>query len=74
MRYGLRLPEHDGKLVRSKGGWGGYIKWLEQSNIAKMDSAGYLMRLPQSRPPKIGRNEPCPCGSNKKFKKCFINK
>ena len=19
---------------------------------------------------KIGRNEPCPCGSNKKFKKC----
>ena len=20
--------------------------------------------------PKIGRNEPCPCGSGKKFKKC----
>ena len=20
--------------------------------------------------PKIGRNDPCPCGSNKKFKKC----
>ena len=20
--------------------------------------------------PKIGRNEPCPCGSSKKFKKC----
>jgi len=20
--------------------------------------------------PKIGRNEPCPCGSDKKFKKC----
>ena len=19
---------------------------------------------------KVGRNEPCPCGSNKKFKKC----
>jgi len=23
---------------------------------------------------KIGRNEPCPCGSGKKFKKCCINK
>ena len=24
--------------------------------------------------PKIGRNDPCPCGSGKKFKKCCINK
>ena len=23
---------------------------------------------------KIGRNEPCPCGSNKKYKKCCIMK
>lgn len=22
------------------------------------------------RPPRIGRNEPCPCGSNRKFKHC----
>ncbi|CAN5290488.1 hypothetical protein BH10PSE19_BH10PSE19_19430 [soil metagenome] len=22
--------------------------------------------------PKVGRNEPCPCGSNKKFKKCCL--
>ena len=22
--------------------------------------------------PKIGRNEPCPCGSGKKYKKCCI--
>jgi len=22
------------------------------------------------REPKIGRNEPCPCGSGKKYKKC----
>jgi uncharacterized protein YecA (UPF0149 family) len=25
---------------------------------------------PVVSPPKIGRNEPCPCGSGKKFKKC----
>jgi len=24
------------------------------------------------KPPKIGRNEPCPCGSAKKFKKCCL--
>jgi len=24
--------------------------------------------------PKIGRNDPCPCGSGKKFKKCCLNK
>lgn len=25
---------------------------------------------PYRAPPKVGRNEPCPCGSEKKFKKC----
>jgi hypothetical protein len=25
---------------------------------------------PKTTAPKIGRNEPCPCGSNKKYKKC----
>ena len=24
--------------------------------------------------PKVGRNDPCPCGSGKKFKKCCLNK
>ena len=24
--------------------------------------------------PKIGRNDPCPCGSGKKYKKCCLNK
>jgi uncharacterized protein YecA (UPF0149 family) len=23
---------------------------------------------------KFGRNEPCPCGSGKKYKKCCMNK
>jgi len=23
---------------------------------------------------KIGRNDPCPCGSGKKYKKCCVNK
>jgi hypothetical protein len=27
-------------------------------------------REPYRAPPKVGRNEPCPCGSGKKYKKC----
>ncbi len=27
-----------------------------------------------SRPPKVGRNDPCPCGSGKKYKKCCMVK
>lgn len=27
----------------------------------------------QMRRKKIGRNEPCPCGSGKKFKRCCLN-
>ena len=30
----------------------------------------YVPPMPQVREPKIGRNEPCPCGSGKKYKKC----
>ena len=27
-----------------------------------------------SKTVKIGRNDPCPCGSGKKYKKCCLNK
>ena len=29
---------------------------------------------PYHAPPKVGRNNPCPCGSGKKFKKCCLDK
>jgi hypothetical protein len=28
---------------------------------------------PRTVPPKIGRNEPCPCGSGKKYKRCCLD-
>ncbi len=34
-------------------------------------STGEVIRL---SPKKIGRNDPCPCGSNKKYKKCCLKK
>jgi preprotein translocase subunit SecA len=34
------------------------------------------MKLPptlmQKRQKKVGRNDPCPCGSGKKFKRCHL--
>jgi len=39
--------------------------------LAKEQSVGAGLGLPQAlRAMKVGRNEPCPCGSGKKFKKC----
>lgn len=31
---------------------------------------GHVRREPARNPDKVGRNEPCPCGSGKKFKQC----
>ena len=30
--------------------------------------------VPFVAPPKVGRNDPCPCGSGKKYKKCHGKK
>jgi preprotein translocase subunit SecA len=46
--------------------------WLEQRR--KQVAAGTLpdvvRREPIRNPTNVGRNEPCPCGSGKKFKHC----
>ena len=34
----------------------------------------YVQPQPVVREARVGRNEPCPCGSGKKFKKCCLNK
>lgn len=52
-------------------------KWLDQPPAEKPteehDSGPDLFAnpaVPPIAPRKVGRNEPCPCGSGKKFKKC----
>ncbi len=49
----------------------------ERSTFRKVDNTWYLVDgqvLPPRQvvrmEPKVGRNEPCPCGSGKKYKKC----
>jgi len=60
----------------------GRIMTAEQANAFNA-SLGYPraieMKLPPTERqmgrnlPKVGRNEPRPCGSGKKFKKCCLN-
>ncbi len=46
--------------------------WLEQRRQQIVEGAlpDVVRREPVRNPNKVGRNEPCPCGSGKKFKQC----
>ncbi|MEO5341753.1 MAG: YchJ family protein [Gammaproteobacteria bacterium SHHR-1] len=57
-KNGLRRHHEIGHFVRHAGNW----HYLE----ASMPQAG----SPERGAAKVGRNQPCPCGSGKKFKKC----
>ncbi|MBX9741283.1 MAG: UPF0149 family protein [Beijerinckiaceae bacterium] len=44
---------------------------LETMNAARMKMHASLKATPAAA--HVGRNDPCPCGSGKKFKKCCLN-
>jgi uncharacterized protein YecA (UPF0149 family) len=41
-------------------------------DLAEEEGAGEMQKVQTivREMPKVGRNDPCPCGSGKKFKKC----
>jgi len=56
---------------------GNEVRHHEISRFKKANGAWYLLDGKTVAPkpfrreePKVGRNDPCPCGSNKKYKKC----
>jgi SEC-C motif domain protein len=54
---------------------GHHCKLQEQSRFIKRDNFWYYLDgKNNSSTRKTGRNEPCPCGSGKKFKKCCLKK
>jgi len=53
-----------------KNGWH-YIIGFERDQPEDISDLEKLLNPPQPvKSEKIGRNDPCPCGSGKKFKKC----
>ena len=53
-------------------------EWDEEDTLADFEEAeGFQDELPQPyvhHEKKFGRNDPCPCGSGKKYKKCCLHK
>ncbi|UCD65164.1 MAG: preprotein translocase subunit SecA [Candidatus Zixiibacteriota bacterium] len=43
---------------------------VQASPMAEASQAGKQDRTVRRSQPKVGRNDPCPCGSGKKYKKC----
>jgi|GEM_PF-565943 len=77
--YLARLQRHyvifkekiDGKAYRGE-------PFETPGSIERIEKSMDMPRLGMSKPtirslPKTGRNEPCPCGSGKKYKKCCMN-
>lgn len=62
----------EGEAAASGGGAPASMQGLTMSGGGDPDAEeGPKMKLPIRRElPKVGRNEPCPCGSGKKFKQC----
>lgn len=50
-------------------------RWCKEDAQAPLIQHLPAVEFPQVRTePKIGRNDPCPCGSGRKFKKCCLDK
>ena len=52
--------------------WAGYRE--ENDSIFDEDDDEETPVMPVIAAPKTGRNDPCPCGSGKKYKKCCLIK
>ena len=50
-----------------------YNRRLYQMNLSdQFEARDFTPPIPiVEHSPKIGRNDPCPCGSGKKYKKCY---
>ncbi len=82
--YDQELPEltmiRDQKAAKNEN----HSKWLESLFQARLDTDDYTVSTHDADPeqpkvttikrstPKVGRNDPCPCGSGKKYKKCCL--
>ncbi|MFH1935153.1 MAG: PBPRA1643 family SWIM/SEC-C metal-binding motif protein [Pseudomonadota bacterium] len=56
-------------------GWTAVIG-IEPDKLEDISEVQRLLNPPKPKQagPKVGRNDPCPCGSGKKFKKCCMAK
>jgi preprotein translocase subunit SecA len=63
-----RLPQRMTTIKASADGAGMKMTPEQSDNLG--DQPGDLKKMPVKVGPKVGRNDPCPCGSGKKYKNC----
>ena len=59
-----------------------FLRRSIEAGEAELKARQYLLRMRVQptdiqmgrRPPCVGRNEPCPCGSGKRFKRCCLGR
>jgi len=63
------------QLHRYARNWGDGSEWVEVPSEADLlaEPKNNLRQSRVARGKELGRNEPCPCGSGKKYKKCCIS-
>ncbi|UCD84191.1 MAG: preprotein translocase subunit SecA [Deltaproteobacteria bacterium] len=76
--FRLRRAEEDRKVVRAVRARSGQdigqmLPQPESADLVANTPEPEVKRTPVRREgPKVGRNDPCPCGSGKKYKKCCL--
>jgi hypothetical protein len=60
----------DRRSADSSGGQEPHEDGIDFDSLSADDDDFVEVSEPYRAPPKVGRNEPCPCGSGKKYKKC----
>ena len=77
-RVSLVTPPYHSGVVESAGTWlnlgfvyiAGALRQAGYQVVKREKGRGVELRRDT---PKVGRNDPCPCGSGKKFKKCCLH-
>lgn len=69
------MDTRDGRIFTAEE-WAEKLKSLPPQEIKYFKPMALQPTRVQMRrvPPKVGRNEPCPCGSGEKFKRCCLRK
>ncbi len=69
-RSGVEIPEEQfDSLLKCFVSYGGTIRSWKTNGFTLNE-----LKNRNTKTQKVGRNEPCPCGSGKKYKKCCIDK
>jgi hypothetical protein len=67
--YVARLERHYA-LVKLAAADPRHPAYPELQTVVREDAEIFPLLRPRKRTPRIGRNDPCPCGSGKKYKQC----